>query len=269
MNVPVIALLTDFGEEDWFVGTMKGVMKSIAPAASLIDITHGVPPFDVRGGALALRSSYRFFPENTVFCCVVDPGVGTERSALCATDGRQFFIAPDNGLLTLVVRDAGAGFRAYRAQNRRYFLKETSFTFQGRDVFAPLAAHIASGLLPERTGPPANDLVLLEAPAPKGVSPTALRGEVFYVDRFGNLITNIERKHAAEFQDSSGAPENWKLKIQGVMVSGPSRTFANRERGELLFYWGSSDLLEIAVNQDSAAKILNASPGCEVALFFH
>ncbi|MDE2292933.1 MAG: SAM-dependent chlorinase/fluorinase [Elusimicrobia bacterium] len=190
MKAPLAALLTDFGHEDHFVGVMKGVILSRAPGARLVDLCHGVAPQDVRGAALRLRASVRYFPEGTLFVCVVDPGVGSPRPILWARTQEHQFLAPDNGLLSWV----GPFRRLRRVENRGLFLKPVSRTFHGRDVFAPAAAALLAGLKPSELGPEAAGMVSWPYPAPRRVA-GRWRGEVLTVDRFGNAVTNLEPRH--------------------------------------------------------------------------
>ncbi|GAB4318582.1 MAG: SAM-dependent chlorinase/fluorinase [Candidatus Sumerlaeia bacterium] len=266
-SYPTIALLTDFGQHDWFVGVMHGVIRRIAPPVRVIDLCHNVPPQDVRTAAFVLDCSYQYFPDRTVFCCVVDPGVGTERAALCATDGRFCFVAPDNGLLTLVMQRAGAGWSAWKATNQRFFLPAVSATFQGRDVFSPLAAHLAMGTSLTDIGERVDSIATLSVSRPRlSEDRLAVEGEVAYVDQFGNLITTIQRQDAEGFPGNLRASHNWELLVNGRRLKGLARTFGELPAGEALFYWGSADYLEIGVNHGSAQQLFGAKPGTPVRL---
>ena len=265
-----VAFLTDFGESDWFVGTMKGVVRSIAPDAALVDITHNIKPFEIQEGAFALFSSYSHFPAGTIFCCVVDPGVGTDRHAICATDGRYYFVAPDNGLLSFVCRQAGDNWRVYKAENTEYIQKNISYTFHGRDVFAPLAAHLIKGVSPEKLGPELKHIKTLEASEPYINQEGMLEGEVIYIDRFGNLISNITNAQVREhFADLVGQEDHWHVKIRNLLLPGLSLMFSDKQPEEFLFYWGSSDFLEIAINQGNAAEVLDVEVGVRVVLYIN
>ena len=184
-----IVLLTDFGLKDHYVGVMKGVIARIAPQVQVIDLTHAVPPQDIRGGSFHLWASYRFFPSGSIFVAVVDPGVGTERRGLLIEIEERFFIGPDNGLFSLII-DHHPDFVAYELTNRTYFLEQISHTFHARDIFAPVAAHLASGVSPESFGPRVRDLVRLPFPTIREEE-ERLIGSIIHVDHFGNLITNI------------------------------------------------------------------------------
>ena len=191
----VITLTTDFGTSDWFVGTMKGVIAGIAPKATIIDLTHDLPPGDIRGGAFALAASYRFFPKGTVHVAVVDPGVGSRRKAIAVQTAKGFFVGPDNGVLSwaLVKEKAKA---VHALENEAYFLKPVSQTFHGRDVFAPVAAHLSRGVPIKKLGPALKDFVRLDWPEPRRQR-GGIEGEVVYIDRFGNAITNLEERPVA------------------------------------------------------------------------
>jgi S-adenosylmethionine hydrolase len=255
---PVIALLTDFGLRDHYVGTMKGVMLGLCPEATFVDISHDVPPHDVLAGALDLAASYRYFPAGTVFLAVVDPGVGSPRRALAAESGDYRFVAPDNGLLTMVL-DQGAPGRVVELSERQYARPAVSRTFEGRDRFAPAAAWLATGLELAALGIPAGPVLRLEIPRPS-VTGQAIDGEVLRVDRFGNLITNIDRK---TFDMLSGdGPVS--VGIASHAIARIVSTYAEVAPGELCALFGSSDHLEIAARGTSAAVRLGTGRGAAV-----
>ncbi len=245
----LITLTTDFGTSDWFVGTMKGVMAGIAPQARLIDLTHEIPPGNVRAGAFALAAAFRYFPKRTVHAAVVDPGVGTTRKAIAVQTRRYIFIGPDNGVLSWALRNETIS-RIHLVQNTRYFLQPVSRTFHGRDIFAPAAAHISHGLPVQELGPVVTGLIRLPWPEPRR-SKNAVDGEVLYVDRFGNAITNIP----ASLVEGLGADltvfhgRNQLCRVAsfyGAVAAGRAVAVA-----------GSSGFLEIAVNGGSAAQVLS------------
>src|SRR5437588_9160692 len=192
MSRAVIALLTDFGTRDHYAGTMKGVALGICPDVTFVDITHDIPAHDVLAGALELAASYKFFPVGTIFLVVVDPGVGSARRGIAAESGDYTFVAPDNGVLTAVL-DEHAPRKIVELSERRYARPTVSRTFEGRDRFAPAAAWLAKGVELSALGRPAGAVHRLEVPRPTATA-DALTGEVLRVDRFGNLITNIDRK---------------------------------------------------------------------------
>ena len=185
----LITLTTDFGLTDWFVGTMKGVILGIAPRATIVDITHQIPAGDIRSGAFALLGSYRFFPKGSVHVAVIDPGVGSERKAIVAETDNYFFIGPDNGVLSWTLpKERIKTIRAL--ENEHYFLHLISGTFHGRDIFAPVAAHLASGVPTRKLGPVSKGFMRLPWPEPKRAR-NRIEGEIVYIDRFGNAITNL------------------------------------------------------------------------------
>src|SRR3989475_5682682 len=192
MAKPVIALLTDFGNKDHYAGTMKGVALGICPDATIVDITHEIAPHDVLGGALELTATCRYFPHGTIFLVVVDPGVGSTRRGIAADTGDYRFVAPDNGVLSLVF-DQVAPKRVVELSDRRYARPTISRTFEGRDRFAPAAAWLAKGIELTALGRPAGAIQRLDLPQPE-VDTDHITGQVLRVDRFGNLITNIDRK---------------------------------------------------------------------------
>jgi S-adenosylmethionine hydrolase len=258
MARPVIALLTDFGMRDHYVGTMKGVMLGICPEATFVDISHDVPPHDVMAGALELAAAYRFFPASTIFLVVIDPGVGSARRGLAAEAGDYKFVAPDNGVLTPVI-DAHQPRRVVELSERRYARATVSRTFEGRDRFAPAAAWLAKGIELTALGRPAASVHRLEIPLPEAGG-EAITGQVLRVDRFGNLITNIDRR-TFEKLAGGGAVD---LRIGPHGVSKLVSTYADIANGEVCALFGSTDHLEIAANGASAARTLDLDRGAPV-----
>ncbi len=256
-----ITLTTDFGLSDHFVGTMKGVILGIHPLATIVDISHDIRPFDLVEGAFTIAQAYRYFPKRTVHVVVVDPGVGTERRPILAEAAGQFFIAPDNGVLTMVYEAEEHTVRAIT--NADYFLKDVSRTFHGRDVFAPSAAHLARGAKPESFGEVIYDYVQLGLMKPQRMARRAWMGAVIKVDRFGNLITNLR---AADFPDLGKRPIEVSVGLQRIYTF--ARTFGEVAHGEFCVYVGSSGYVEVAVNQGSAAKLLGCGAGAPVELTF-
>ena len=202
MSRPVVALLTDFGTRDHYAGTMKAVILGICPDVTLVDITHDIPPHDVLTAALELAASYKYFPAGTIFLVVVDPGVGSARRGIAADTGDHRFVAPDNGVLTAVLRESPAR-RIVELTERRYARPTVSRTFEGRDRFAPAAGWLAKGVDLSALGRSAGTIHQLSIPAPS-VTDDLLAGEVLRVDRFGNLVTNIDRKLFEKFVHSNG-----------------------------------------------------------------
>jgi hypothetical protein len=255
---PVIALLTDFGTRDHYAGAMKGVALGICPDATLVDITHDVPPHDVLAGALELAAACRYFPAGTVFLVVVDPGVGSARRGIAAEAGDYRFVAPDNGVLTVAFDDTPPK-KIVELTERRYARPTVSRTFEGRDRFAPAAAWLAKGIDLAALGRPAASIHRLDIPQPLSAG-DLLSGEVLRVDRFGNLITNIDRRTFEKFA-SGGA---LAIRMGDRQVSRVVSTYADAAAGELTALFGSSDHLEIAVSGGSAAAALAAGRGAHV-----
>ncbi len=259
---PPIAILTDFGYRDHYVGAMKAVIASIAPTAAVIDITHGVPPQSVIAGALALRESWRFFPKGTVFLAVVDPGVGTARLPIAIeTLAGARFVGPDNGLLWPAAEQAGIG-RAVELKSPRYRLARISATFHGRDIFAPAAAWLYRGARLAGFGPMVKQITRLEV-AGAAQQGRKLRGSVIYIDHFGNLVTNIDHK---SFQRFAAFFLGKELSVRighsaAIRIVG---AYGEARRGAPLATFGSFELLEIAVRDGSAAEKFRARQGVEV-----
>jgi len=255
----IITLLTDFGRSDSYVAQMKAVMLTVAPDATLVDVTHDVPPGDVLAGAFALASALPHFPAGTVHCVVIDPTVGTDRRILAARYAGQTVVAPDNGVITLVDRVLPLEQIA-AVRDRRYFRgPSVSATFHGRDIFAPVAAHLARGLVLDRLGPQPETVKFLEVPEPRVRADGTMAGQVLYVDRFGNLISNIPADSVAE---AIGGGSD--VGCGGRPVGPIRRAYADVERGEALALVNSMGLIEVAVNGGRAADVLGAGVGTEV-----
>ena len=257
MARPVIALLTDFGTRDHYAGTMKGVALGICPDVTLVDISHEVAAHDVLGGALELAASYRFFPPGTIFLVVVDPGVGSARRGIAAEAGEYRFVAPDNGVLTAVF-DEHAPKRVVELTERKYARPTVSRTFEGRDRFAPAAAWLARGIELAALGRSAGAIQRLEIPRPT-LGDGRIDGQVLRVDRFGNLITNIDRK---SFDALAGGPLD--IRAGGHPVARVVTTYADASPGEVCALFGSTDHLEIAANGANAAEALDLRRGAPV-----
>lgn len=247
MNRRLITLLTDFGARDAFGGIMKGVMLGINPEATLVDLSHEVPPQDIVAGALLLRSAAAFFPAGTIHVAVVDPGVGSARRALLIETPRAFFIGPDNGLLSLAV-PAETAVCAVQLTSERYFLTPRSDTFHGRDVFAPVAAHLSLGVPPEQFGPAVAAMERLRLPALEREG-TRLVGRVIYIDHFGNVITNVTEADLRPF-----SRETLLVSIDRVQIRGVATAYAAVEAGAPVALINSWGMLEIAVRNGSAAQ---------------
>ena len=255
---PVIALLSDFGTHDHYAGTMKGVILSICPDVTLVDITHDVPPHDVIDGALQLAAAARYFPSGTIFLAVVDPGVGSARRGIAAEAGDYRFVAPDNGVLSAVLRE-WAPKKVVELTERRYARPTVSRTFEGRDRFAPAAGWLAKGIQLTALGRPAADYQRLDIPSPQ-VEDARIVGVVLRIDRFGNLVTNIDRR-SVESASRAGAME---VSAAGHTVGRLVATYADIQPGEICALFGSTDHLELAANSESAADRLKLARGAVI-----
>lgn len=260
MSRPIIALLTDFGTRDHYAGTMKAVILGICPDSTLIDITHDIPPHDMMTAALELAASYKYFPTGTIFLVVVDPGVGSTRRGIAAEAGDYRFVAPDNGVLTAVLRETPAR-RVVELTERRYARPTVSRTFEGRDRFAPAAGWLAKGIDLSALGRSAGAIQQLAIPSP-AVAVDLLTGEVLRVDRFGNLVTNIDRKLFDKFTHADGIEIFAGTHLIGRLVA----TYAEAAPGEVCALFGSTDHLEVAVNAGSASDRLSLSRGAPVII---
>jgi hypothetical protein len=257
----IITLTTDYGTNDHLVGTVKGVILKINPEATIIDITHNVAPFDLLDGALAIGSAYSYFPPRTIHVVVVDPGVGTERRPLLVSGENQYFVAPDNGVLSLVYeREENIIVRHANAEH--YYLQPLSKTFHGRDIFAPVAAWLSKGTQTASMGEEISDFKRFAMPRPKAVDGVT-KGVVLRVDAFGNLITNFrgEDLPASALQDGAV-----KFQIGTTSVSRLVDTFAQGNDGEPVAYVGSSGYIEIGINKANASRTLALGRGAAVVL---
>lgn len=257
MARPVIALLTDFGTRDHYAGTMKGVALGICPDATLVDISHDIPAHDVLAGALELAAAYRYFPAGTIFLVVVDPGVGSKRRGIAVEAGEYKYVAPDNGVLTAVL-DEHPPKRVAELTERKYARPSISRTFEGRDRFAPAAAWLAKGIDLGALGRSAGAIHHLDIPRP-GLAEDRIAGQVLRVDRFGNLITNIDRRTFEKLTAGS-----LDIQIGSHAVSRVVSTYADAGPGEICALFGSTDHLEIAANGANAAEALGLARGAAV-----
>ncbi|HEX6737203.1 MAG TPA: SAM-dependent chlorinase/fluorinase [Vicinamibacteria bacterium] len=262
---PVVALLTDFGTEDHYVGAVKGAILTVCPDVNLVDVVHGLPPHDVVAGAFALAAAYRFFPAGTVFLAVVDPGVGSPRRALALEAAGYRFVGPDNGLFTFLLRDARPA-RVHEITNAGLFRFEVSATFHARDVFGPVAGHLARGLALEDVGPALAEPVLLRDEPTRRLGPEEWQTSVLHVDRFGNLITHLHRDELrsilAELEEDL---LGMAAVVEGIVVP-LARTYADVPEGEACALVGGSGRLEVAVNRGNASRLLGASRGAPIRL---
>ncbi len=250
----IITLTTDFGLKDPYQGIMKGVILSINPAAGIVDLTHGISPGKILEGALAIDVSYGYFPPETIHIGVVDPGVGGSRRPIVVEAEGHFFVGPDNGLFSPVLKKVPR-CRVFHLTNKRFFLKNISATFHGRDIFAPVAAHLSLGVSPQELGEPIEDPFIIDIPEPNR-GEGLVTGEVIHIDTFGNLITNI----TAGDVEALGAPSGLEVFIKGFCIKGIKRTYCEAGSGPLALI-GSSGRLEIAFYGKSAAETLDVSTG--------
>lgn len=254
----MIVLLTDFGLDDIYVGVMKGVIAGIAPHCRVIDLTHGLQPQNIAEAAYRLDASYRYFPPGSIFCCVVDPGVGSSRRALVVQAGQYVFVAPDNGLLTPVLHREPV-VMVVQLDKPDYFLQEVSATFHGRDIFAPVVAHLAAGIAVQEIGTivEAATLVRLEYSELVAI-PGGWRVTVISVDHFGNLLTNCPA--------SLLHGHNCWIRVHTMCLERLDRTYTDVPAGEPVAYIGSGGMLELALNGGNAARIWNVKTGDEVII---
>ena len=262
---PVIALFTDYGWEDPYVAQLKGVILTVDPTARILDLTHTVTPFNVSEGAYLLDQSADEFPSGTIFVAVVDPQVGTERDpVLILTKAGKYYVGPDNGLFTEVIDREGYA-RAWKLDKTEFFRPgSTSYTFHGRDIFAPVAAHLAAGVDPEKMGTPLKNLTMLPIKDPSFASGT-LSVQVLHIDRYGNVILNLRSDSDIAVKLKEG--NLVKISIGKESYSGPMvKTYNDGEKGRFILLYGGNGLLEIAKNQGSAAKDLKIEPGTVIFL---
>lgn len=261
MPRPIVALITDFGTRDHYSGVMKGVVLGICPDVTLVDITHDLPPHDIAFAAQELAATYKHFPAGTIFLVVVDPGVGTSRRGIAADAGDRKFIAPDNGVLTAVFQETPPK-RVVELTERRFARPTVSRTFEGRDRFAPAAAWIAKGTQLAAFGRAVTDYVMIDLPRPaqdNGV----LRGLVVRVDRFGNIVTNLDRRSCERLADGTSTLQ---LTVRGQSIARIVSTYSDIALGEVGALFGSTDHLECAAHAASAADLLGARIGDVVEL---
>jgi S-adenosylmethionine hydrolase len=260
---PIITLTTDFGSNDHFVGTMKGVILDILPEAQIVDICHSVQAFDVLDGALTISQAYSYFPTRTVHVVVVDPGVGTARRPILASCDKYHFVGPDNGVLSLVyAREERMHVRHITSEH--YFLQPVSNTFHARDIFSPVAAWLAKEVDSPKFGEEIEDYVRFNAPKPKAVDGNRLRAVVLKVDRFGNLVTNITPKDAPMLFGAQAG--GFKIVVGSREITEIHTTYAEGAPGEVFGVLGSMGFLEIVTNRGAAAQLTGAGKGNEVSV---
>lgn len=250
--MPIITLLTDFGDQDGYVAAMKGVILGLAPDAILVDITHAIAPQAVQQAAYVLAQAVPFFPPGAIHLAVVDPGVGSARRPLAIQTPTAAFVGPDNGLFSLVIESAPS-LTCVHLDRPQFWRENPGATFHGRDIFAPIAAHLARQTPLSQLGAPISDPVRLPIPAPQRLPDGTMTGVIIHVDHFGNLISNIP----ADWLTAA----RWRVHIGPITIAGVQPHFAAAPPGALLTYCGSAGTLEIAVRNGSAAQALGAGVG--------
>ncbi len=264
MPSPIITLLTDFGMADYFVGAMKGAILSVNESARIIDITHQIPPHDVRAAAFTLSAAYQTFPANTIHVAVVDPGVGSARRPILVTAQEHSFIGPDNGLFGFVYESEAANLRVFHLNREQYFRSDVSATFHGRDVFAPIAGWLAKGVPASELGDEIGDYVRQDRITPRSFADGHVEASIIHIDRFGNCVTNLTRRELTDERIARGVC----LSVNEHRITSFRRVFVEEPsvRGELFALWGSAGFLEIAASCDSAARLLGVQRGQRLTL---
>jgi S-adenosylmethionine hydrolase len=262
MHSRIITILTDFGSDDYFVGAMKGVILSRSPSATIVDITHSIPPQNVRTATFILNAAYSYLPAGSIHLAVVDPGVGSDRRPILVETPKYFFVGPDNGLFSIILERASEA-RVRHVTNSEFFLPIVSSTFHGRDLFAPVAAALANGVAPETLGPIINDAVRLR-PVPNEVTTEgAITGSIIHIDHFGNCVTSIESDRLRTLSAGQG----FCLSVKGIEIRKLQKQYLEAGNcGEPFLIAGSAGYLEISLPCSSAAKALNISVGEPVRL---
>ena len=259
---PIVALLTDFGLTDHYVGAVKGAILAACPEATLVDIAHDLPPHDVGAGSYALGAAYRAFPAGAVFLAVVDPGVGSARRAIALTAGGYRFVGPDNGVFSLVLGEHPDAI-ARAIANQALFRHEVSSTFHARDIFGPVAGHLAAGWAIEDVGPPASDLVRFAEPQPREISDGVWEAEVVQVDRFGNLTTNLSRAMLDQILASIADTDELVVNVESAVLPLVA-AYSDVPEGEGCALLGSSGRLEVAIHAGNASRLFGAGRGAPV-----
>lgn len=258
--MPIISLTTDFGTQDSFVGTMKGVILRICPDAQIVDISHQVPPQNISSAAFMLLGSTKYFSPGTVHVIVIDPGVGTARRAIAARLGEHIYVAPDNGVLTLLFEQAEQGgepIEIVDLDKPEYYLDEISTTFHGRDIFSPCGAHLATGVPLNEIGTPIRDALRIDIPQAAWEG-NVLNGEVIRIDHFGNIGSNIRSEHLGELNNKK---DKIIVEINEMKIEGMVSTFGERSPGEFVALISSEGYLEISIVNGDAARALNGKLG--------
>ena len=251
----IITLLTDFGTQDYFVAAMKGVILSINPSATIVDLTHEIPPQDISAAAFNLLACYQNFPDGTIHVAVVDPGVGSDRRAILIECADQFFVGPDNGLFNWICEREEV-FSARNLTNESFFRRPVSATFHGRDIFAPVAGALSQGVNVAEFGEPLIDIVRLEPLSANAVDADRIEGRIIHIDRFGNCVTNVTPANLV-----GGVASSWIIKLNGREISSFRSFFAEGEKEEVFCIVGSAGFFELSSTNASAARILEARRG--------
>ena len=265
MPQPIITLTTDFGHHDHFIATLKGTILGLCPGAQIVDVTHDITPFEISEGAFTLMEAWRAFPKKTIHVGVVDPGVGTSRRPILVEAGGHYFVGPDNGLFAMIygpMIDRDEPVRVRHLAKEQYFRQPVSRTFHGRDIFAPVAAHLALGVTPAKFGPRIEDYLKLHNFWPTRTSKRTYTGQVLKIDRFGNLISNFSETEYAEIKTRPFALSIGTEKIQRLALN-----YAEVAFGEPVAIIGSSGFVEVCVNQGNAAKQLGCGVGAPIELW--
>lgn len=255
----IITLTTDFGLQDYYVSAMKAVILGIAPDVRFVDVSHEIPSQDIMAGSWVIKNSAMLFPSNTVHVVVVDPGVGTDRNAIALRIDDQYFIGPDNGIFSILTEQKD--YRAVRLTNRKYWGKDTSNTFHGRDIFAPVAAHLSNGVTLEELGKPISKLVTYRWAEPIS-DKDGLQGWVIHIDKFGNLITNLS---ASMIENVIGS-RSVKIYVGNTILDEIVTTFGSVPEGEPAAFIGSSGMLEVGINKGDAREMLGVQKGAQISL---
>jgi len=255
----IITLTTDFGLQDHYVSTMKAVILGIAPDIRLVDISHQIPPQDVMAGAWVVKNAASYFPDGTIHLVVIDPGVGTNRIPVALQLGSQYFVGPDNGVFSLIADENE--YKACQLTDRAYWGKNTSNTFHGRDIFAPVAAHLANGVALNKIGKPVEKLVTYRWATPIS-DKDGIQGWIMHIDRFGNLISNIPE----ELIRNLDLARRMKIYVGNTILHELVKSYGFVEDGEPAAYIGSSGMLEIAINKGNASEMLGVHKGAQISI---
>lgn len=255
----IITLTTDFGLQDYYVSSMKAVILGIAPDVRMVDISHEIPSQDIMAGSWVIKNSAMLFPPETVHVVVVDPGVGTDREAIALQVGDQYFIGPDNGIFSILTEQKE--YRAVKLTNRNYWGEKNSSTFHGRDIFAPVAAHLSKGIALEELGEPISKLVTYRWAQPIA-DKDGLQGWIIHIDKFGNLITNL----SAELIGEVIGNRKIKIYVGNTILDEIVTTFGSVLEGEPVAFIGSSGMLEIGINKGNAKEMLGVQKGAQISM---